>query len=308
MDNRDYLRQAAKDFFGLDGGTNMTEDGNKIPFPIDEAILEMAMAEQRRRAQSKKSDVSLSENSIQLDPVPITPQPADFPGFEMMDNREQVSVPIYGEDEQNRMTMDESNFLTLAASPFYAGGNSTTKEREGVFKPNESLENEVMHTMEAPEVRKMVVLEPLEQTINLDENPTITGRIRTTGHVDIMGRIEGHIEADGDVTLSGRVNGNVSGEQIQIINCIVKGNLEARKRIVIDSESIVIGDLKAESLIFDGKLKGNVNVSKTTVFNSNSYLMGDISTSTISIDAGAVILGRMKTFFNFEEHNPFDID
>ena len=157
-----------------------------------------------------------------------------------------------------------------------------------------------------PEPGEMVVLEPRKQTSVIADGTTITGRLRSSGHVEIMGKMDGNVEADGDVTVSGKVSGNIKGEQLRMLNCNVKGNLEADSRVVINSESVIIGDLTADSLVLDGKLKGNITVAKTAVFNSNSYLMGDITTSTISVDAGAVINGMVRTFVDFDEDSPFD--
>ena len=159
---------------------------------------------------------------------------------------------------------------------------------------------------ELNESGEMVVLEPRRQTSVIAEGTTITGRLRSSGHVEIMGKMDGNVEADGDVTVSGRVAGNIKGDQLRMLNCNVKGNLEADSRVVINSESVIIGDLSADSLVLDGKLKGNINVSKTAVFNSNSYLMGDITTSTISVDAGAIINGMVRTFIDYDAESPFE--
>jgi len=153
---------------------------------------------------------------------------------------------------------------------------------------------------------EMVVLEPRKQTSVIAEGTTVTGRLRSSGHVEIMGKIDGNIEADGDVTVNGKVSGNIKGEQLRMLNCSVKGNLEADSRVVINSESVIIGDVNADSVVLDGKLKGNIIVSKTAVFNSNSYLMGDITTSTISVDSGAVINGMVRTFVDQDADSPFD--
>jgi cytoskeletal protein CcmA (bactofilin family) len=160
----------------------------------------------------------------------------------------------------------------------------------------------------APDIEtgEMVVLEPRKQTSVIAEGTTVTGRLRSSGHVEIMGKIDGNVEADGDVTVNGKVTGNIKGEQLRMLNCSVKGNLEADSRVVINSESVIIGDVSADSVVLDGKLKGNIVVSKTAVFNSNSYLMGDITTSTISVDSGAVINGMVRTYVDQDADSPFE--
>jgi cytoskeletal protein CcmA (bactofilin family) len=198
--------------------------------------------------------------------------------------------------------MNNRDNLRQAAKDFF-GLEGTGEEGSAVTAPSPrySVSPEI-----GGESGEMVVLEPRKQTSVIAEGTTITGRLRSSGHVEILGKMDGNVEADGDVTISGKVSGNIKGDQLRMLNCNVKGNLEADSRVVINNESVIIGDLNADSLVLDGKLKGNINVSKTAVFNSNSYLMGDITTSTISVDAGAVINGMVKTFVDYDAESPFE--
>ena len=157
-----------------------------------------------------------------------------------------------------------------------------------------------------PGMSEVVVLEPRKQTSVIAEGTSITGRIRSSGHIEIMGKVDGNIDADGDVTICGKVSGNIKGDQLRLLSCQIKGNMEAESRVMINSESTIIGDINSDSLVMDGKLKGNVNVNKAAIFNCNSYLLGDIVTSTISIDAGAIINGMVKTFIDYDADSPFD--
>jgi len=125
-----------------------------------------------------------------------------------------------------------------------------------------------------PEPGEMVVLEPRKQTSVIADGTTITGRLRSSGHVEIMGKMDGNVEADGDVTVSGKVSGNIKGEQLRMLNCNVKGNLEADSRVVINSESVIIGDLTADSLVLDGKLRHGGNPVLRWMF-ENVYIETD---------------------------------
>jgi len=200
--------------------------------------------------------------------------------------------------------MNNRDNLRQAAKDFFGIEGSSEAFTDGGAAPVAAPKYASIPEMN--EAGEMVVLEPRKQTSVIAEGTTITGRLRSSGHVEIMGRMDGNLEADGDVTVSGKISGNIKGDQLRMLNCHVKGNLEADSRVVINSESVIIGDLHADSLVLDGKLKGNVNVSKTAVFNSNSYLLGDITTSTISVDAGAVINGMVRTFVDYDSESPFD--
>ena len=202
--------------------------------------------------------------------------------------------------------MNNRDNLRQAAKDFFGLEGGAAAFDEGGLSAATVSSPRYTGSPDLSESGEMVVLEPRKQTSVIAEGTTITGRLRSSGHVEIMGKMDGNVEADGDVTVSGKVNGNIKGEQLRMLNCNVKGNLEADSRVVINSESVIIGDLNADSLVLDGKLKGNITVAKTAVVNSNSYLMGDITTSTISVDAGAIINGMVRTFVDYDADSPFE--
>lgn len=207
------------------------------------------------------------------------------------DNLRQAAKDFFGMDAKDAAAMQEAVGQTATAPAKYR-----TEFPGGGAEPPEGNIG----------MSEVVVLEPRKQTSVIAEGTSIVGRIRSSGHIEVMGKVDGNIEAEGDVTVCGKVSGNIKGDQLRMLSCQVKGNLEAESRVMINSESTIIGDVHSDSMVMDGKLKGNVTVSKTAIFNSNSYLLGDISTTTLSIDAGAVINGMVKTFVDFDADSPFD--
>lgn len=214
------------------------------------------------------------------------------------DNLRQAAKDLFGKDAAKGKdpvdyTQDPAYQAAMAAT--YGADTEAATAPAPIIGPSDGSE-----------MSEMIVLEPRKQTSVIAEGTTIAGRIRSNGHIEIMGKVDGNVEAEGDVTVCGKVAGNIKGDQLKLLSCQVKGNLDADDRIVVNSDSIIIGDVQSDSIVLDGKLKGNVNVNKTAVFNSNSYLLGDITTTTLSIDAGAVINGMVKTYVDFDADSPFD--
>lgn len=90
-------------------------------------------------------------------------------------------------------------------------------------------------------------------------------------------KVEGDFTSDGNVIIEGSVQGNVSAT----------GNITVGERAVIDA------DVRAQNLQAAGTIKGNVHVEERTDLLSTSVLQGDLSTSTLNIDAGSTVNGKI---------------
>ena len=144
------------------------------------------------------------------------------------------------------------------------------------------------------------------ETSVIAKGTTIVGRVRTDGHIEVMGKIEGNVDAEGNVAVSGRISGNVRGHHVELLSAQIKGNLNVAAGVFVSSDSVVIGDITAEKVVFDGRIKGNVVTTQSAEFNRNSYLLGDITTRSIAIAPGAVINGMIRTEGTPVEDEIFD--
>lgn len=94
----------------------------------------------------------------------------------------------------------------------------------------------------------------------LSSDVEIKGHVRFTNDLVVDGKIEGEIDSDGSLTV---------GEN-------------ARVRAEIRTRSVVIY----------GKVHGNIIVSDRVEIKANAELVGDIKAATLSIEAGAIFVGR----------------
>jgi cytoskeletal protein CcmA (bactofilin family) len=96
----------------------------------------------------------------------------------------------------------------------------------------------------------------------------IEGKLTSNGNVRIDGRVNGDINANGNVIIgdSGEVNGEVNADVINL-GGKVTGTVNAREKLVLESRSILKGDLITKILVieagayFEGK--SNMNASNT---------------------------------------------
>jgi len=140
----------------------------------------------------------------------------------------------------------------------------------------------------------------------ISKEATVLGDIITEGHIDIVGKVRGNVEAEGNVAVRGLVSGDLAGEKIGLYKCRVKGNLNAGTGVVIDSDSVVVGNVDTENVVLGGKLKGDIKAVKMAVLRSDAYFIGDVETESIAVESGAVVNGSIRTLIQGDIEAPFD--
>jgi cytoskeletal protein CcmA (bactofilin family) len=140
----------------------------------------------------------------------------------------------------------------------------------------------------------------------ISREATVLGDIITEGHIDIVGKVRGNVEAEGNIAVCGLVSGNLTGEKIGLYQCRVKGDLKAGTGVVIDSDSVIIGDVETDSLVLGGKLKGDIKAQKMAVLRSDAYFIGDVLTESLAVESGAVVNGNIKTIVQGDPEAPFN--
>ena len=140
----------------------------------------------------------------------------------------------------------------------------------------------------------------------ISKEATVLGDIITEGHIDIVGKVRGNVDAEGNVAVRGLVSGDLSGEKIGLYKCRVKGNLKAGTGVVIDSDSVIIGDVDTDNVVLGGKLKGDIKAINMAVLRSDAYFIGDVVTESLAVESGAVVNGNVRTIVQGDLEAPFD--
>lgn len=94
----------------------------------------------------------------------------------------------------------------------------------------------------------------------LSSDVEIKGKVKFTNDLVVDGLIEGEIISDGSLTV---------GE-----NARIKAEIHTR------------------SVVIYGKVHGNINVTDRVELKANAELVGDIKAATLSIEAGAIFVGK----------------
>ena len=90
---------------------------------------------------------------------------------------------------------------------------------------------------------------------------TIEGKIEGAGHIRIAGRFKGDVHVQGDLTIEvgAKLNGGVRARKV-VIAGELEGNIESAQRVELLQSGVMVGDLKAETVIIaaGSRMKGQV--------------------------------------------------
>ncbi len=128
----------------------------------------------------------------------------------------------------------------------------------------------------------------------ISRSMVIVGEITSSGDIDIYGDVKGSIKTDGDIKATGKIVGDITGNSFTLNGCTIQGNITALGHVVVGLNTVVVGDIIADSIKLNGKVKGNLTIEKMSEFHENALLVGDVRSQTISMNQGAKLHGNVS--------------
>jgi cytoskeletal protein CcmA (bactofilin family) len=102
-------------------------------------------------------------------------------------------------------------------------------------------------------------------------------------------------QADGELSLIGagtRVEGSISTEGSIRIDGTMVGDVVAKTNVAIGLGGTLEGTLSATNVSLAGKVKGTITATEKLILESKSVLQGDIKATMLVVDEGATFDGR----------------
>jgi cytoskeletal protein CcmA (bactofilin family) len=112
-------------------------------------------------------------------------------------------------------------------------------------------------------------------------------RASTTSHAGsaVLGKgahIRGRIAGDGDLRVDGGISGDVA----------LKGDL------TVSDGAEVVADVEARAVVVEGAIEGDITASSTVAIRASARVSGSIRGSSVSIEEGATVSGRIDAEFD----------
>lgn len=103
--------------------------------------------------------------------------------------------------------------------------------------------------------------EPMAKESLIAADLTIEGKIQGAGHVRIAGKFKGDVHVEGDLTVEvgAKVNGGVRARKV-VVAGELEGNVESAQRVELLESGIIVGDVKAGSVVVasGARMRGQV--------------------------------------------------
>ena len=87
------------------------------------------------------------------------------------------------------------------------------------------------------------------------------------------------------------IDGNIKTESSIRVDGAIKGKLICKNTITVGDGGRIEGDIQAVNAIIGGKIKGKIIVSEKLVLESKSSLVGELKAKKLIIDEGSVFEG-----------------
>lgn len=123
----------------------------------------------------------------------------------------------------------------------------------------------------------------------------ITGSINSENSIILDGKINGNLSSASDLHITGTIIGDVSGQDIVIMGGRIKGDIFAKGDIKTDTETVIVGDVNAQNIDFNGKCKGNFIIDEIVTLRSESLVAGNIRSMTVGMETGAAVRGEIQS-------------
>ncbi len=183
-------------------------------------------------------------------------------------------------------------------APEPAPAESATTVTEPIFAqeevknevPNQVTEPIFSQTAEAPAPINTIA-EGANETGVIPNGMTITGDIVTNGSLDIMGTVKGNVTVAGKLNITGNIEGDSKAEEIFADGARIIGEVVSNGSIKVGQSSVIKGNMSATSAVLAGAVKGDIDVKGPVVLDSTSIIMGNIKSKSIQINNGAAIEG-----------------
>lgn len=172
------------------------------------------------------------------------------------------------------------------------------EEREITLDELETLETTSFYDVAIEEpipATQEEYIRPVSSKSIIASDMVINGNVTTEGDLVIEGAVDGDVACGGSLELNGKIKGLIKAKELHVNISKVDGDVQCDGHCHISSETVIKGNVKADSITIDGSIEGNVLVQGKMVLKGNGSLIGDCVAGCFVIEEGAVVKGNLQT-------------
>lgn len=130
------------------------------------------------------------------------------------------------------------------------------------------------------------------QVAIIPKGTVINGNIEITGKLEMYGTINGDINSNDRVNICGDVNGNIKARDIYTKDSFIEGNIQCEEGAVVRENTVILGDIDAQSLMVDGAIQGKLDIKGMVTVGEKAIIDSDIKAKSIQVSNGAALNGH----------------
>jgi len=88
------------------------------------------------------------------------------------------------------------------------------------------------------------------------------------------------------------IKGKVKFANDLVVDGLIEGEIISDGSLTVGENARIKSEINTRSVVIYGKVHGNINVSDRVDIRANAELVGDIKAGTLSIEAGAIFVGK----------------
>ncbi len=88
------------------------------------------------------------------------------------------------------------------------------------------------------------------------------------------------------------IKGTIKFSNDLIVDGKIEGNINSDGALTVGKNAHIKAEIKTRSVIIHGKVHGNIEVTENVELRSSAELVGDIKAASLSIESGAIFLGK----------------
>ena len=103
------------------------------------------------------------------------------------------------------------------------------------------------------------------------------------------------IDYDGSLFLKNTViDGSIKSEKDVCLEGIIRGDVHSARRVIVNKQAIIDGDVECDELFLKGEITGNVCVTRKTIMEEEAVIDGGLITESLQICPGAKIAQGLR--------------
>jgi len=152
---------------------------------------------------------------------------------------------------------------------------------EGENKPVQSQASAQPRQNHAASPQQPVSQQPAAPSASAPQQPTApaTSKIAATNGRNVLStdvEIKGKVKFTNDLVVDG----------------LIEGEIHSDGSLTIGENARIKAEIHTRSVVVYGKVHGNITVTDRVELKANAELIGDIKAATISVEAGAIFVGK----------------